>query len=120
TAHEGSEPHARDSLALWTAVLLACSAICLAVMQVPRVWRALTPRSVWTTALYVWTIAALALAAVVLAKPAWFWRFTDSWSGTSLAPAELPWVEAWHLRPPIVLICGSLALIFTALTGAGS
>jgi hypothetical protein len=69
------------------------------------------------TALGVWTTLVVALTAVVLAEPPWFWQFADPWSGTRVVPAELPWVESLSLRPVIVLVCGSLMLIFVGLEG---
>ena len=62
-----------------------------------------------------WTLAVAGLTVIVLAKPRWFWQFVDPWSGTTVAPAELAWVESFHLRPVIVLVCGSLVLIFVGL-----
>ena len=51
----------------------------------------------------------------VLAKPTWFWRFPDPWTGTILADADLEFVETYYLRPVIVLVVGSLAVVFTRL-----
>jgi outer membrane protein assembly factor BamB len=112
TAYEGSQRHAWDLPAYWATVILACGVAGLALTQVPRVWRSFTPRSGLTAGLGVWTLAVVVLTAVVLAKPTWFWQFLDPWTGTTVAPAELPWVESLYLRPVIVLVCGSLVLIF--------
>jgi outer membrane protein assembly factor BamB len=115
TAYEGVERHSWDQPVLWASVLLACGVAGLALARVPSACHSFTPRPVWMTVLGVWTIVVLVLTAVVLAKPTWFWHFADPWTGTTVAPAELPWVESLHLRPAIVLVCGSLLLIFTGL-----
>jgi hypothetical protein len=65
----------------------------------------------------VWTMGVVVLTAIVLAKPPWFWQFLDPWTCTTVAAADLPWVEALNLRPVIVLVCGSLVLIFAWLAG---
>jgi outer membrane protein assembly factor BamB len=115
TAYEGSERHAWDQPAFWATIVLTCCVAALALTQIPSVWRSCTPRSTWMAALGGWTIAVVGMIAVVLAKPRWFWQFADPWTGTTVVPAELPWVESLHLRPLIVLACGSLMLIFIAL-----
>ncbi len=118
TAYEGTQYHPWDRPAFWATVILAGVVIGLALMRALR-----TPRvrsiSRWGLALGVWTLAIVALTAIVLAKPMWFWQFADPWSGTTVAAAELPWVESLHLRPAIVLVCGSVVLIFTWLRGSG-
>jgi len=111
TAYEGTEPHAWDRCAYWAAILLAGGAALLTLTQIPRVWRSFTAQSTWMRTLSVAMLFGVALTTVVLAKPRWFWQFADPWTGTTVALAELPWVESLNLRPIIVLFCGSLALI---------
>jgi len=54
-------------------------------------------------ALGVFSALVVALVVAVLAKPTWFWRFPDPWTGTILADADLEFVETYYLRPVIVL-----------------
>jgi len=119
TANVGSERHAWDVPAFWAAILLACCATGLALARGPSTLRRFrTPRSAGTFVLGVWTVVVLVLTVIVLSKPLWFWQFANPWTGTTVAPAELPWVESLHLRPVIVLVCGSLVLIFTKLASS--
>lgn len=115
TAYEGTETHAWDQPAFWAITVLACVVAGLALTQIPRAWQSFTPHTTLMAALVSWTAFVIVLTTVVLAKPLWFWQFADPWTGTTVAAAELPWVEALPLRPVIVALCGSLMLIFTAL-----
>jgi outer membrane protein assembly factor BamB len=117
TAYEGTQRHPWDEPAFWAFVILSCGVAGLALTQVPRVCRSFAPSPVLLAGLAVWTMAVVVLTAVILAKPTWFWQFADPWTGTTLASADLPWVESLNLRPAIVLVCGSLLLIFIFLTG---
>jgi outer membrane protein assembly factor BamB len=117
TAYEGSERHPWDRVAYWTIIVLAVCSAGTALTQVPAALRAFAPQPAWTTALRCWTDVVVVLTVVVLAKPRWFWRFADPWSGPSLAAAELPWIESMYLRSALVLACGSLALLFIGLSG---
>src|ERR1700733_11180277 len=104
TAYEGNQGHALDRPAYWTIVVLTCCVAALALTQIPRVWRSLTPRPFLMAVLGAWTTAIVELTTVVLAKPLWFWQFADPWTGTKMAAdAELPWVESLNLRPVIIL-----------------
>ena len=117
TAYEEANGHAFDRPAFWATIILACCVTGLVLTRIPSTLRLfLTRRPVWMAVLGLWTMAAIALTAVVLAKPPWFWQFADPWTGTNPVPAELPWVESLNLRPAIVLACGSLALILIMLT----
>ena len=118
TAYEGTERHAWDWPAFWATILLACAVVRLAFRQLPGAWRSFAPRPALMAALSVWTTLVVMLTAIVLAEPPWFWQFADPWSGTRVVPAELPWVESLYLRPVIVLVCGSLMLIFAGLEGS--
>ena len=117
TAYEGSERHAWDAPAQVVGMILALCVLGLALAQTPHAVRAVAARPVVLGTLGLWTIAVLALTMVVLARPAWFWQYADPWTGTTVAPAELPWVESFGLRPLIVLAFGSLVLIFISLSG---
>jgi outer membrane protein assembly factor BamB len=117
TAYEGTERHPLDSPAFWAILVLAVGAAGLALTQVPAAYRTFAPRPGMMTALAAWTTGVLVLTVVVLAKPRWFWQFADPWTGTTLAAAQLPWVESLYLRSALVLACGSPLLIFIGLTG---
>ena len=117
TAYEGTEPHAWDAAVFWVITIIGCSVVGLALTQVPKVFRSLSPRPILMAALSAWTGTALVLTSVVLIKPTWFWQFADPWTGTTVGPAEIPWIESLNLRPALVLLCGSLLPIFAALTG---
>jgi outer membrane protein assembly factor BamB len=114
TAYEGEEPHPWDRAAGWLVIALAAAVVGWTVVQTPRVFRLLPPtRRMLGLAAY--SAAVIVLTAVVLVKPQWFWQFSDPWSGTERAAAELPFVEWLYLRPAIVLLTGSLVLIFAGL-----
>ena len=114
TAYKGTQWHDWDLPAFWATVILACGTSGLALTQFLRTPSARNA-SLWGFVLGVWTMAVVVLTVVVLAKPPWFWPFADPWTGTTVVPAELPWVESLNLRPVIVLVCGSLVLIFIGL-----
>jgi outer membrane protein assembly factor BamB len=116
TAYAGSQPHAWDAFAGSASVLLA---LCVAGLALSKSRARLAPgrASLRDLALGVWTTAVVALTCIVLARPRWFWQFANPWTGTTVAAAELSWVESFHLMPMIVLACCSLALIFTWLSG---
>src|SRR5262249_53732549 len=102
--------------AFWTTLVLACGLGAAALVRLPSAWRSFTSRTIWNTLLGVWTAAAVALTLVALARPAWFWQFADPWSGMRNAPAA-SWVESLALRPALVIVCGSLGLVFIGLSG---
>jgi outer membrane protein assembly factor BamB len=114
TAYEGQEPHPWDRGAGWLVITVAVAVVSLTLVRLPSVFRSLPPtRRMLGLAAY--TGAVIALTALVLVKPQWFWQFSDPWSGTERATAELPFVEWLYLRPIIVLLVGSLVLIFAGL-----
>jgi hypothetical protein len=99
TAYEGTEPHPCDRPAFWTIAVLACSVAGLTLAQLSAMLRSLKPRPVVKIVLGLWTISALVLSSLVLAKPTWFWNFADAWSGTMIAKAERRScfsVDRWH------------------------
>jgi outer membrane protein assembly factor BamB len=118
TAYEGTERHAWDGPIFWTSAVLACAAAGLALVRLPRAWRSLSERTAVRVTLGGWTALVLGLTTIVLAKPRWFWQFADPWTGPTIAPADLPWVESYFGRPVIVLACGSLLLHFIALSSS--
>jgi outer membrane protein assembly factor BamB len=118
TAYEGTERHAWDRPTFWASAFLACAAAGLSLVRLPTAWRSLSERTAVRVTLGGWTAVVLGLTTVVLAKPRWFWRFADPWTGPTVAPADLPWVEAFFVRPMIVLVCGSLLLLFIALSSS--
>ena len=115
TAYEGAQRHAWDEPAFWGTILLSACVIGMALLRTPSV-RRISPEGL---ALGAWTLAVVALTVLVLAKPRWFWQFADPWTGTTVAPAELAWVESLNVRPMIVLACGSLVLIWIGSQGSG-
>lgn len=117
TAYEGTERHALDQPAQWASIALTICVLGLTLAQLLRTVRAVAERPALMSVLGPWTIAVLVLATVVVAKPTWFWQYADPWTGTTVAPAELPWVESLSLRPLIVLAFGSLVLIYITLSG---
>jgi outer membrane protein assembly factor BamB len=119
TAYKETQPHAWDQAAFWTAMLLAAGVAGLSVLRITMSCRSATERSVRTIVLHIWTAAVVVLTAFVLANPPWFWPFPNPWTGTTVVPAQLLWVESYNLRPVIVLVCGSLALILAGLFGSG-
>src|SRR5262245_11840492 len=76
TAYE-VQRHPLDEPAYWAAIALAISAAGLAFAQIPRICRPMAARPALMGALGVWTLAVVALTAVVLARPLWFWQFVD-------------------------------------------
>jgi outer membrane protein assembly factor BamB len=114
TAYAGSQPHAWDAFTSIASVLLAVCVLALALLHSGAILKMQTS-SFWSVVRTAWTIVVIALCVIVLARPRWFWQFTDSWTGTTVAAAEIPWVESLHLRPVLVLIFGSLLMIFVCL-----
>lgn len=112
TAYAGSQPHAWDEAAFWAGAVLAFLVTALALAAIARM------RSTASWGLAIWTAFVIALTVVVLAKPRWFWQFPDPWTGTTIAAAQMPWVESLHVRPMLVLALGSLVLILIGLKRA--
>src|ERR1700722_7262081 len=91
TAYAGAEPNPYDTAAMGMALALTAVAGGLVVVQLARLWwsaPATLPQLLfarrWSwriVLLMLHTVVVVALMTLILAKPGWFWRLCDPWTG---------------------------------------
>lgn len=124
TAYAGEQANPYDMAAAGLAIVLAALAIGLVVSQLRKILRSAPstlPRflfaSRWSwrvVAFMAHTVVVVALTTLILAKPGWFWRLTDPWTG-HMVSAEFAIVETLKLRAVFIAYAGTLMLLFTSL-----